>query len=655
MPTTRPTELHTRRATVALNSFDPAVRTFTAIAATDKPILRSDPFDGDYYEVLSMRPGAVRMQRLASGRSPILDNHRAASAADQLGVITRGAVRDGQVVIDGKLTQADVATPLAQSIGDGVAVNVSVGYRVHRSERSKGADGIPIITRTDWEPIEVSLVPVAADPETYIRNQRGRTMPQAARRKVQRATRAEPDVPIDEHEDDIIETRDGDDVEMRSADDRHDDPPPRQVMSRRAETMARSIARQHGLDNAFVARCIDRGMTLQTFRGAVLDELAVRSATAPRQRVQHTMGRGDDTLDNPNFRGTAIRDALLARMAGKPAAGAATEFRSLSLLQMGAECVQMRGERPDWSSHDKLLAQIFTRAAGMHSTSDFPGIVSNVANKRVLDTYQAAVGPWLALSRQRPASDFKPLTLLRLGEHPVLKKNLEGEEIKYVTRTEGKEAYAVETYAGKMALTRKLLINDDAGAFDDMAVAQGRAASETVNSLFVALFIANNGAGANLGDGNPLYTTTRGNKAASGGAIDVTTLGAGRQALRLMKGLDGKTPIGVTPKHVVVGPAKETEAELVLADLAAAQVSDQNPFAGKLTLHVEPRFTGNAWRIFADPSELEVLNHSYLNGQDGPIVDMQEGWDVLGVEFRVILDFGAGLVDWRGTYLNPGN
>jgi hypothetical protein len=168
------------------------------------------------------------------------------------------------------------------------------------------------------------------------------------------------------------------------------------------------------------------------------------------------------------------------------------------------------------------------------------------------------------------------------------------------------------------------------------------------------LLLANGGDGGKLNDGNPLYSTARGNKAAAGTGITVDALGAGRKVLRDMTDVDGITPLNVVPRHLVVGSAKETEAEQVLHELSAVQVGEVNPFAGKLTLHVEPRLIGNAWRLFADPSQLATLVIAYLAGREGPQIDLQQGWDVLGVEFRAVLDFGCAMQDWRGTYLNPG-
>jgi hypothetical protein len=144
------------------------------------------------------------------------------------------------------------------------------------------------------------------------------------------------------------------------------------------------------------------------------------------------------------------------------------------------------------------------------------------------------------------------------------------------------------------------------------------------------------------------------NKAAAGADPDVTTLGAGRKALRDMKDIDGKTFISATPKYLVTGSALETKAEQLLHELSAVQVSDVNPFAGKLTLAVEPRLAGNAWRLFADPAQVATIMVAYLNGSDGPLVETRLGWDVLGVEVRAVLDFGCGVNDFRGSYYNPG-
>jgi hypothetical protein len=114
------------------------------------------------------------------------------------------------------------------------------------------------------------------------------------------------------------------------------------------------------------------------------------------------------------------------------------------------------------------------------------------------------------------------------------------------------------------------------------------------------------------------------------------------------------TPIGVNPRHILVGPAKETEAAKIVSPLQPT--ADVNPFTTAFSIHVEPRLTGNSWRVFADPSELPVIELAYLNGVEGPQLSVREGWEVLGAEFRCVLDVGAGLTPggFRGCYLDPG-
>ena len=185
------------------------------------------------------------------------------------------------------------------------------------------------------------------------------------------------------------------------------------------------------------------------------------------------------------------------------------------------------------------------------------------AGNRVLqDAYEVASSPLLALARVRNSTDFKPINVLKLSEAPALEKVNETGEIKYGSRGEEKEAFKIETSAKIFSLSRQAWVNDELGAFADFNTAYGRAGAETVASQLVALFTANSGDGATLSDGNPLFhAVSRKNKAASGTIIDIAALAAARQALRETKGLDGVTPIGLTPKYLVVSPAKETQAE----------------------------------------------------------------------------------------------
>ena len=254
------------------------------------------------------------------------------------------------------------------------------------------------------------------------------------------------------------------------------------------------------------------------------------------------------------------------------------------------------------------------------------------------------------LARQATAPDFRALSKLKLSDVGLLEKVSESGEIKSTTRGEAKESYSLDTYATQFAISRKALINDDLGAFRDWGSTAGRMAAETEANLLMTKLLSNPIMGE---DGVALFHATHGNLAA-GTALNVTALDSVRKAMRGMKALDGTTPINATPKYLLVGPELETTAEQALASIYAATVADVNAFSGKLTLLVEPRITDESFFVFADPAVLPVLEYAYLSSAQGPQMASREGWDVLGMEFRVVLDFGCGAVDWRGAYLNPG-
>jgi hypothetical protein len=115
--------------------------------------------------------------------------------------------------------------------------------------------------------------------------------------------------------------------------------------------------------------------------------------------------------------------------------------------------------------------------------------------------------------------------------------------------------------------------------------------------------------------------------------------------------------VDVTPRYLIVPAALETVAEQSLAEISADQSSNANPFAGKLELVVDPRLdatSATAWYLAADSNLVDTIEYSHLEGEAGPRVFVREGFEIDGTEIKCRLDFGAGILDYRGLYKNPG-
>lgn len=107
-------------------------------------------------EILSHDAGAVRLQRVQGGAAPLLFNH---DKNDPIGMVSAGRLQDGRLHIDTTLFETDRAREVLTMI-DGGLRNVSLSYDIHTLQEAKGAR----YTATDWEPLEVSIVTIPADP-----------------------------------------------------------------------------------------------------------------------------------------------------------------------------------------------------------------------------------------------------------------------------------------------------------------------------------------------------------------------------------------------------------------------------------------------------------------------------------------------------------
>jgi hypothetical protein len=392
-----------------------------------------------------------------------------------------------------------------------------------------------------------------------------------------------------------------------------------------------------GITRTFLDTLIDAEPTLADANARILVEMGNRPTITIRR-----------SSEDPAVTRGLQAEALAATYTGAEPSDGARQFMGLGMLDHARLCLTRAGERNvNTLGTDALV----TRAMG--TTSDFPITLDDAGNRIVLSAYRAAESSLKRIAVQRNIPDFRDMTAIRTGGLPTLKKVTEAGEIKHATIPESGEKFKLDTYASIFGLSRQVLINDRFGILGDFARNAGIAAANTERELLLSLFLASNGAGPLMSDGQRVFHASHGNLG-TGAAPDVDELSAARLAMRMQTGIDGTTLINVAPKFLMVAPDLETVGEQLLASLAATKVDDQNPFAGKLTLLVEPGLEEGSWYVVADPAQVPTLAYGYLTSAPGPQLASRDGWDVLGREWRVVLDFGAGFLDWRGIYRNPG-
>lgn len=162
-----------RSAEVRSASFDEADNTIEVIWTTGAAVRRRDWRNGRYYqEVLEVSPTAVRLERLNAG-APFLDTHDDWSLRSVIGSVVPGSakIEGGKGYARVKLSRAAEDAAIVEKIKDGIIRNISVGYAIHKVVKTdNGGDGVDDEWRVmDWEPLEISAVPVPADAGSQIR------------------------------------------------------------------------------------------------------------------------------------------------------------------------------------------------------------------------------------------------------------------------------------------------------------------------------------------------------------------------------------------------------------------------------------------------------------------------------------------------------
>ena len=616
--------------------------------------------DRHYMEELVVEPGAIRLGRLERG-APLLNTHSSYDLSQVLGVVENPIIANGLGTCTATFSRREDVAGYVQDVADKIIRNVSVGYARHRMEMNPPAtDGAPWVYRvTDWEPMEVSLVPIPADMDSQIRSAGQDGQPdqinlrtfacefftaQASAEAIRAA--AQP----------LKETTMPSSIDNGGA---SATPQPAATAPAVAsttpavqDTRAADIADlciRHGVPT-LASGMIRSGTTVEAAGLAVLSELARRDAASGGHR---NVARIETVQDEMTVRMAGIEQAILHRVAANTQLDDnGKQYRGLSLIEMGRDFLEAHGQSTRGMDRMTLASRMLNfRAAGPMGTSDFSSLFANVANKRLRSAYDENAGTYAMWARRAPnAPDFKNMSVVQLAGAPDLLQTNEAGEFKYGAMTDGGETYAMLTYGRIVSLTRQAIVNDDLRAFERMVSAFGFAARRLENRTVYAQLTAN----ANLADGTALFHANHSNLITSS-ALAIATLGAGRTAMRLQKGLQ-QEELNLAPSYLIVPAALEQTAyQLTSSNYVPSTKAEVNEFrvGGRTAVApiVEPVLDANsatAWYLAASNSQVDTVEYCYLDGAEGPVIESEVGFETDGVSYKCRLDFAAKAVDYRG-------
>jgi len=350
-----------------------------------------------------------------------------------------------------------------------------------------------------------------------------------------------------------------------------------------------------------------------------------------------------------------ISGDALAKDYGEQVVESARRSQDLSLHQLFMECARLEGVPVSRAfSNDTIRAGF--------STVSLPGILNNVANKKLLKSFQAQPVVATRICSAGELNDFKESERYRLTDVGDLEPVAPDGELKHGGLREEKATNQLGTFGKIFALTRQMIYNDDLGAFLKVPEGMGARAARKIDQLFFKRLLAN----PVQGDGKALFHADHRNfRDGVETALSADSLAQAVQMFLDQTDADGQ-PINVNPKFLMVPTTlKMTAREILNSTFFFAtggtdrrRIPTYNALADEDLEVVSSPYLSNAnytgasqkaWFLFADPAVVDTFEIGYLKGRRTPTVEQGEtDFDTLGIKFRVYFDLGVREQDYRG-------
>jgi len=353
--------------------------------------------------------------------------------------------------------------------------------------------------------------------------------------------------------------------------------------------------------------------------------------------------------------GSVVREHMgnaLAARAGLETIETDNGFRGMTLQEMARASLSEAGISPYGMDRQEMIGMAFT-----HTSSDFGEILSDVARKSMLKGAKEANETFQDWTTKGQLSDFKPTKRVGLDSFPTLDKVPDGGEYKYATINDTGETIQLATYGKLFSITRQTIINDDLGVFSTVPSKMGRAAIRTVGNLVYAVLLAN----PKMADGKALFHADHKNLLAASG-LTAADLDKAAQMMALHQDSAGSV-LNIEPEFLIVPRALKARAsQLVnsMFDPDGKHSNVHNIAHGIAKVVADARIdaaikSGQPLPWFmAAGNGFDTIEVGYLDGNDTPYLEQQNGWSVDGTEFKVRLDAGVSALSHRTLVKNPG-
>ena len=619
------------RAMFAPETINVEERTAELVWSTGAQVKRASWSRGDYIEELSMAPGAVRMERLNKG-APLLDAHDSFSLRSQIGVVQRAWLNgnEGRALV--KFSRRDDVETIFQDVIDGIYRNVSVGYKVHQTERDE-TGAVPVERAVDWEPYELSLVPIPADAGAQVRSEETPATQLSKQERSMTLPENGVQAPEPTHE---IESRAAAPVASAVNVDEV------RAEERRRAAGILDAARKLQVSDTLAHQLIADGVALDEARMALIDARSAEERKTPAQ------SRIEVTHDHGEKRAAAKLDYLKVRanLASLDDAPGAREYRGTTLLDMARESLDMAGI----NSRGMDKSELAVRA--LHSTSDFPLLMASIQRVTLKAAYGEEQQTWRPMAEQRNLPDFREMKEIEVGGQMIPEEIREGGEYKTGSLQEQQGAWSLTEYGKKLVIGRRLIINDNLGYITRAVQVLARGVSVLEANLMWALITGN---AKCMSDGAVLFSS--GHKNIGTGVIGETSISEARQKMRNQTDFTGKNPLYVVPQFILLPTTLETAFDKFNTTITPAQSSNVNIFSGYLQKIVEPRLDVSStaqFYIVGNYPGVDKLVYGYLEGEAGPTIESEIKRDPDGITTYLRHDFGCMVSQHQAFYRSTG-